>query len=80
VQQHELVFSERTLGIGAAVIIRELDLKSPRRQDFDDGSYLAAQEAPSLEIGGHGDYVKPADFAMVSRHDGLLEHVTTGQP
>jgi hypothetical protein len=54
VEDHELAVVERELSVGMPLVVGELYLEDAWSKDFDDGTDLAAEQAPLGQIGGEG--------------------------
>jgi hypothetical protein len=55
VKNQKLVFFERQLSVGSALIVGEFDLEDAGGKRFDDGSDLAAKQAIAGQIGDEGN-------------------------
>lgn len=67
-QNQKLAFADRKLGVGAALVIRELDFEDARGENFDDGPDLTAQQAPLWQVRGEGHDIEHSNGLVLWRH------------
>lgn len=75
-QNKELAGSQRTQGIGSAIIIHELDFKHTRTKRFHHRAHLPAQQTPIRHILYKRDHI---EHVNVLGHNADHEKRTTGR-